>query len=83
MQILLMCRSLTYAQRSARVLERAGIAAGVTRAPRAVSTRGCGYCVTVPVRHGTRAAEVLTEAGLRPEKAFRREADGTVREVFL
>lgn len=34
---LIMCRSLTYAQRSSQVLERAGITATVLKAPQSVS----------------------------------------------
>lgn len=81
MQFLLMCRSLTYAQRSARTLERTGIAASVMRAPRSISTRGCGYCVSVSAKNAARAAEILENAGLKPERIYRREADGTYREA--
>ena len=42
---LILCRSLTYAQRSSRVLERAGITAVVRKAPLSVSKTGCTYCV--------------------------------------
>ena len=42
---LIMCRSLTYAQRSSQVLERAGITATVLKAPQSVSKTGCTYCV--------------------------------------
>ena len=42
---LILCRSLTYAQRSSRVLERAGITAVVRKAPLCVSKTGCTYCV--------------------------------------
>lgn len=83
MQFLLMCRSLTYAQRSARTLERAGIHASVARAPRAISTRGCGYMVSVAARNFARAADILTQAGLRPERAYKRNADGTYEEAAL
>lgn len=83
MQFLLMCRSLTYAQRSARMLERAAIGASVARAPRSISTRGCGYVVSVAGKNLSRAMEVLTQAGLRPEKIYRREPDGTIGEAAL
>lgn len=42
---LIMCRSLTYAQRSSQVLEHAGITATVLKAPQSVSKTGCTYCV--------------------------------------
>ena len=37
---LIMCRSLTYAQRAQQALERAGIPAAVVKAPQSVSAAG-------------------------------------------
>ena len=42
-QYLLMCRSLTYAQKSVKLLERSGITAAVVKAPQGLSSSGCGY----------------------------------------
>ena len=42
---LLICRSLTYAQRTAKALEHAGITAILTKVPLHISPDGCGYCV--------------------------------------
>ena len=83
MQYLLMSRSMTYAQRSVKTLERAGIAASVIRAPRTAGAKGCGYCAAVSERNGKRALEILEKAGMKPEKIFRREPDGTIREAAL
>ena len=80
MQFLLMYRSLTYAQRSARTLERAGVTGTVIRVPRTVSERGCGYGVLVTPKNRARAMSVLSAAGLRPERTLIRE-DGTYREA--
>lgn len=38
---LIVCRSLTYAQRTASALERAGITAHILRSPKMVSGEGC------------------------------------------
>ena len=80
MQFMLMCRSLTYAQRTARVLERAGVTAGVERAPKSVSNRGCADTVLVPERPGERALEILAGAGLSPERVLIKKPDGTITE---
>ena len=40
---LIVCRSLTYAQRTAAVLERAGITARILRAPKSIAGEGCSY----------------------------------------
>lgn len=78
---LIMSRSLTYAQRSARLLERSGITAAVAKAPQLVSGNGCGYCVSVSYKNGRRAVEILEEAGLYTGKAYVLGADGTAREA--
>ncbi len=73
---LFMCKSLTYAQRSARLLERKGISAFIMRSPRDLSSGGCGYCVRVAERHRLRALELLRGAGLAPLRIYRAEPDG-------
>ena len=44
---LIVCRSLTYAQRTSVVLEREGISSIVLRAPAQLSDKGCGYAVKI------------------------------------
>ena len=81
MQYLLTYRSLTYAQRAARVLERAGVTGTVSRVPKAAATRGCAYCVIVSERHKSRALSVLSASGMGPERVLRRGQDGALTEV--
>ena len=57
-QYLIMCRSLTYAQRAQKQLERAGISAAVVKAPQGLNTSGCGYAVSV-YRHFDEAYALL------------------------
>ena len=78
MHYLLTFRSLTYAQRAARVLERAGVTGTVSRVPKAAATRGCAYCVIVAARHRDRAVDILTAADLLPERVLLRHTDGTL-----
>lgn len=40
---LIVCRSLTYAQRTASALERAGITAHILRSPKMISGEGCSH----------------------------------------
>ena len=59
MVYLIMCRSLTYAQRVANALERGGIPARVLRSPEELSPAGCSYSVkiaqrTLTILHGAR-----------------------------
>ena len=81
MQYLLTYRSLTYAQRAARVLERAGVTGTVSRVPKAAATRGCAYCVIVAERHKDRALSVLSGSGMNPERVLKRGQNGTLAEV--
>ena len=78
---LIMCRSLTYAQRSSRLLERSGITATVMKAPQSVSGNGCGYSVAVPYKRGSKAVGLLREADLLQGRVYVRSDDGELREV--
>ena len=78
---LLMCRSLTYAQRAARTLERYGITAIVTRGPQGLSREGCAYCVKISERRLADAVKVIRNAGLGPVRVYLTEQTGAVREV--
>ncbi len=78
---LIICRSLTYAQRTAHVLERAGISGYVTRAPKLISKEGCGYCVRIAERRLTDALQVLQREGMAPKQVFLQDANGMFSEV--
>ena len=50
-------RSVTHAQRMARLLSDAGISAKIRRAGAAITERGCGYTLEIPRRHAARAMQ--------------------------
>lgn len=81
LKYLLMCRSLTYAQRASRALEYAGIAAVITKAPKSASGVGCGYCVKISENKLPWALKVLRQEGLGPTRVFLMAHDGSVSEV--
>ena len=64
MHILILCRSLTTAQKAARVLQSGGIFAAVTKAPQSAHPDGCGYGVKIAERHRAQALEALALAGV-------------------
>lgn len=80
---LIICRSLTYAQRTASVLERAGVGAHVLRAPRSIDGEGCSHAVRVSERNLSLALTLLAREGLSPRRVYIVSADGTYNEVFL
>lgn len=77
----LICRSLTYAQRVAATLERAGISAYLTRTPRAIAGEGCGHGVKIAQRKRSDALRVLSRVGIAPLRIYALEPSGTYREV--
>ena len=77
MQYLIMCRSLTYAQRSAALLERKGISCVVVKAPQGLSGSGCGYVLRMQGRRAAEeAAELLRGLGFASLRVFRRQGHG-------
>ncbi len=80
---LIICRSLTYAQRTAKVLERVGITAHIMRTPRSIAGEGCSHGVKIAQRRLPDALVALNRAGLSPSRVFILAADGTYQEVRL
>ena len=78
-QYLITFRSLTHAQRSARVLERAGITTAVIKAPQGLSNSGCAYAITLR-RNPETALALLKQNGLAIGKLFQRGTDGRYTE---
>lgn len=78
---LIICRSLTYAQRTARVLERVGISGHVMRTPKAISTEGCNYCVRISERKLADALSALKRENMAPKQVYLQERDGALSEV--
>ena len=75
MQYLIMCRSLTWAQRSAALLERGGITASVVKAPQGLSTSGCGYAISI-YRRFEEARNLLAKNNMINGKIFKRTETG-------
>lgn len=80
---LIVCRSLTYAQRTQMTLERAGITAHILRSPKVIDSEGCSHSVKVSERNLANALIVLAHAGLSPKRVFIMASDGSYKEVLL
>ncbi len=83
MLILIMFRSLTYAQRSAHLLERAGITAAVTKAPQGTTAQGCTYCVRISGGKLHRTLDLLESNHVTHGRILQRLPDGSYRELAL
>lgn len=81
--IFIMCRSLTYAQRAARVLEKHGIYASVSRSPMGVSPEGCSQGVKAAWRKRREALELMRTNGIAVGKIYVIYDDGSAAEIKL
>ncbi len=66
-------RSITYAQRGQRELEKAGIPAVLSRTPKKYAEMGCGYCLLVSPDQREQAQEVLLRRGVGYIRSYRPE----------
>lgn len=75
--------SMTQAQTAAFVLQKHGFTAAFLRAPKAISTTGCGYAVQIGLTDAYGGIYVLRNAGVFPQKIFRIHRNGDTREVSM
>lgn len=76
-------RSVTFAQRGQRALQREQIQNRLHRTPRNLSERGCGYCLRLRGWEAPRAVEVLRREGIPYEKLYAIRENGTTQERVL
>lgn len=67
---LILARSVTYAQRMQKALDRAGIASRVYRAPRDLTNLGCAYALRVAPKDLREALSALHREKLSPVQIF-------------
>ena len=80
---LILCRSLTYAQRTARILERSGINCHIMRTPKKIAVEGCGYCVKIAENRIARALTLLKQNELPPKQIYIHSKNDAFDEVEL
>lgn len=78
---LLICRSVTYAQRMKKILERAGIEARIVRPNLQLTDGECGHAVRISNVFVAEALEVLKRHRLTPQKILVADADRRYREM--
>lgn len=79
---LILARSVTFAQRMQRALDRAGIRSQIFRAPRDLTSLGCAYAVRVAVNDLSPALIALHKVSLDPIQIFLYQR-GLYREVSV
>ena len=80
---LIMCRSLTYAQKAVYILERGGMSVNLVKVPQSVSKTGCSYGVRVPSYRVKECLMLLKAKQASYGKIFRYLSDGRMEEVEL
>lgn len=76
-------RSVTYAQRGEKVLQKQGLRVSLQRTPRWMEEKGCGYCLRIWTGDAAGAVAVLREAGVPMRKVYAQLAEGQMEEVLL
>lgn len=79
---LMIARSVTQAQRMARVLEQNGILSRWFRAPSALGRSGCAYAVELRGKYLSQALSLLEQNGLVPLQIYKK-VDNSYEEVSL
>lgn len=79
---LMIARSVTQAQRMARVLEQNGIRCRWFKAPSTLSGGGCGYAIDLEEQYVPKALMLLEEYSLTPLQIYKK-ANGGYEEVSL
>ena len=76
-------RSVTYAQRGERVLNRAGERCVLQRTPRWMEEQGCGYSLRLQTADIGRAVSLLRGEQLPLRRVYLRREDGGLEEVTV
>lgn len=76
-------RSVTYAQRAEKALERNNIHCRLRRTPRWMEERGCGYAIEAKLADIGQGTAILRLEGVPFRKGYLLSADGNVEELEL
>jgi len=77
---IIMCKSLTFAQRAERLFESRGCLSSITRAPAKLTGNSCGYGVKINRNCLNKAQALITQYQLPMGKAYAIE-NGEYREL--
>ena len=76
-------RSVTFAQKAERALNKANIACTMQRTPRELSQRGCGYCLRLRAADAMAAVQLLREQQISYGKTYAITDNGKTEEREL
>ena len=73
-------RSVTFAQRGERALQKEGIRCMLLRTPKWMEERGCGYCLKLRSADVKLAVQALQQAQVPLRKVYVQGRDGQLEE---
>ena len=76
-------RTITFAQRGERAMKKNGIPCVLQRSPKAISQRGCGYCLRIQTDRLGEITGLLRRSGVDYRKVYLLQADGGTQEIRL
>ena len=76
-------RSVTYAQRGERLLNRGGFSCSLRRTPRWMEEQGCGYSLRVWTQDIHLPVALLEEKGVPKRRVYLQKDDGQLEEAQL
>ena len=76
-------RSVTYAQRGEKLLNRNGYRCTIQRTPRWMEEQGCGYALRVWTQDIGSALKLLQENQLQIKRIYKQGDDGQLKERRL
>ncbi len=80
-ELILVGKSLTYAQQMTHCLERGGFFSRITRMPEKIRDTGCGYVVRIRKKDKAAALEQLRRCGYSPRRIYRMDGGDHYEEV--
>ena len=80
---LIICRSVTYAQRAQNILQRRGYTATLVRPSVEIVGGSCGYAIKIAEKYLTDAVYALRSNGINPVRTVIVQRDGRVHEVRI
>ena len=81
-ECLIVCRSMTYAQRADRAFNRAGLrSTSVTKIKNGLDKEGCVYGVRLQCKDVTTALEILDKHDYTQQGVYSVDADGNYKEL--
>ena len=76
-------RSVTFAQRGEKLLQKFGIRCTLQRTPRWMEEQGCGYSLRLWTMDVNSGVQILRENGVPLRKIYIQRGDGTLEELTV